>query len=229
MSGGGASVINIPVFLFLGMPFPLAMSTQKVSSTFWVLPASYNYLKGRKIDWTFLVAFSLVGLIGAYLGVQVILSLDTRVMEVVIGILVLSLVTYTYFKKDVGLKEVRIYSPAKRFIAYPLALILGFYESIFGSGNGILFSVVTFYTRGMDFVDALGYYFAVAFPWVVFAAGLLIFKGYFSFAVMIPAVLGSLIGGFIGSKYAKYKGNQFIKTMFVVIGGILGLKLLLEI
>ncbi len=90
-----------------------------------------------------------------------------------------------------------------------------------------MFAITTFHTKGFDFMDALGYYFSVAFPWVVFAAFLLIQKGFFDINVAIPIVIGSLIGGYIGSKYAKYKGNKFIKMMFVIIGGILGIKLLL--
>ncbi len=229
MSGGGASMINIPVFLALGIPFPLAMVAQKISSAFWVLPASRNYLKGRKIDWVFLILFALIGLVGVYIGVQFIIQVNKEIMERVIGVLILSLVIYTYFKKDVGVSEHKVYSKFRQRLSYVFALILGFYESIFGSGNGIMFSMVAFYTRGFDFVDALGYYFSVAFPWVVFAAILLVSKGYFSWSVVIPAVLGSFIGGYIGSKYARYKGNEFIKMMFIVIGGILGFKLVLGI
>lgn len=229
MSGGGASVINIPVLLALGTPFPVAMVAQKISSAFWVLPASRNYLKGRKVDWMFLILFAIVGLVGVYAGVQFIVQVNKEVMGRVIGALILCLVTYTLFKKDVGMLEHKTCSKFRQGLAYVFALILGFYESIFGSGNGIMFSMVTFYTRGFDFVDALGYYFSVAFPWVVFAAILLVAKGYFSWSVVIPSVLGSLIGGYIGSKYARYKGNDFIKMMFVIIGGILGLKLVLGI
>lgn len=229
MSGGGASVINIPVFLWLGISYPLAIAAQKVSSAFWLLPASSNFLKGRKVDWLFLTIFSILGLVGSYLGVLVVLSVNQRIMGFVIGVLILVLVIHTYFKKDVGLKEQPVYSKARQSIAYIFAPILGFYESIFGSGNGIMFSIVALYTRGFDFIDALGYYFLVAFPWVVFAAILLIQKGYYDLSVMIPALLGSIIGGYFGSKFAKYKGNKFVKMMFIIVGGLLGLKLILGI
>ncbi|MFZ2149550.1 MAG: sulfite exporter TauE/SafE family protein [Minisyncoccia bacterium] len=226
MSGGGASVINIPVLLFLGIPFPVATVSQKISSAFWVLPASFNYLKGRKVDWKFLIIFGLIGLVGVYAGVQFVVSVNGRLLEFIIGALILILVTYTFFRKDIGLSEQKIYSKFRQSLAYVFALILGFYESIFGAGNGIMFAMTTFYTRGFDFMDALGYYFSVAFPWVVFAAFLLIRKGFFDIHVAIPIVIGSLIGGYVGSKYAKYKGNKFIKMMFIIIGSILGLKLL---
>lgn len=227
MSGGGASVINIPVLLWLGVSFPMATAAQKVSSTFWVLPASYNYLKDRRINWTFLIIFSLVGLVGAYFGTMFILNIDQRILQIVIGVLILILVAYTFLSRNMGLAAEKVYSKFRRSTAYVFALILGFYEGIFGAGNGIMFSIVTLKTRGFDFVDALGYYYSVAFPWCIFAAGLLISKGYFDLGIMVPIVCGSLIGGYIGSKYAKYKGNKFIKVVFMIVGTILGVKLIL--
>lgn len=226
MSGGGASVIIIPAFLLMGISFPLATAAQKVSSIFWVLPAAYNYLKDRKVDWFFLLLFSGVGLLGVYIGVSLVVLVNPRVMQIVIGILILILVTYTLFKNDIGLAENQVYSKIRKGVSYIFAPILGFYEGIFGSGNGIMFAFVTLKTRGFDFVDALGYYFAVAFPWEIFAAIILLSQGYFDWAIMVPTVLGSVIGGYIGSRYAKYKGNKFIKTMFVVIGAVLGIMLL---
>ena len=50
MSGSGASIIIAPVLLSLGIPFPAIVAANSASGLFWVVPASYNYLKGRKID-----------------------------------------------------------------------------------------------------------------------------------------------------------------------------------
>lgn len=164
---------------------------------------------------------------GAYFGVTFILNVDQRVMQIVIGIVILLLVGYTFSSRNMGLAEEKVYSKFRRLLAYFFALILGFYEIIFGSGNGIMFAIVTLKTRGFDFIDALGYYYSIAFPWCLFGAVLFISKGYFDLGVMVPVVCGSLIGGYIGSKYAKYKGNKFIKIVFMIIGTILGVKLLL--
>lgn len=225
ISGGGASIINLPVFLALGMSFPLATAVQKVSSAFWVLPAAYNYLHDRKIDWKFLATFTLVGLVGVYLGVLVVLALPKRTLELIVGVLILLLVAYTYFKKDLGLTSGKTYSVFRQALAYPGALLMGFYESIFGAGNGMLFAIIGFFTRGFDFVYALGYYFASAFLWCVFAAALLIQKGYLDIPVMAASVVGSVAGAYLGSKLGKYKGNAFIKLVFLVVGSVLGLKL----
>ncbi len=227
MSGGGTNIITFPVFLSLDISIPLALSISSLNGAFWVLPASRNYLKGRKIDWKFLIIFSLIGLIGCYFGVKFVLGISQRTFEIIVGPLIIFLVAYTYFKKDLGLDEHRVYSKTRQMLAYPFALILGFYENIFGSGNGILFSIVSFYTKGFDFIHALGHYYAISFTWCLFGAILFIRHGFYDVKLMFIAVTGSVIGAYLGSKYAKYKGNKFIKLVFVIVGGILGLKLLL--
>ena len=135
MSGGGASVLYIPVMLFLGISFPLATAAQKVSSMFWVLPASYNYFKGRNVDWQFLIWFSIIGLVGVYVGTLVVVAINQRIAGVIIGILILSLVAYVLLNKNVGLAETKVHSRLRQSIAYIFAPVLGFYEGFFGSGN----------------------------------------------------------------------------------------------
>jgi len=227
MSGGGTAIINIPVFLSLGFSVPLSLAIISLNNAFWVLPASFNYLKGRKIDWKFIFIFSLFGLIGTYFSIKFIIGLDKRTYELIAGPLILCLVAYTYFRKSLGLNEEKVYSKTRQMLAYPFALALGFWENAFAAGNGVMFSLVSFYTKGFDFISALGHYYAIAFPWCIVGAYLLISQGFYDTKIMPVAILGSVIGAYTGSKYARYKGNKFIKITFVVIGSILGLKLLL--
>ncbi|MDZ4227208.1 MAG: sulfite exporter TauE/SafE family protein, partial [Patescibacteria group bacterium] len=157
MSGGGTGIIIYPVFLSMGMSYPLVSATASIMSGFWVLPASRNYLKGRSVDWAFIVFFSLIGLLGAYLAVLLITSINQRALEIGVGVLILFLVAYTYFRKEFGLTEHRVYSRLRQMLAYPFALLSGFYEIVFGAGNGIAVTMLTLYTKGFDFIDGLGH------------------------------------------------------------------------
>lgn len=226
MSGGGSSIIAVPVFLSMGFSLPLAVATQSLSGAFWVLPSAFNYLKGKKIDWKFLLLFAGIGTIGSILGALVLVSLNQRLLTAIVGAIILFLIGFMNYRRNTGLKE-EIRSDKRKALAYYFSFPMGFYEGFFGSGNGIFFTLVTTYTRGFDLINALGHYYAVAFPWVVVGALVLILKGYYSLPLMIPAILGSLVGGYLGSKYARSQGNRFIKVAFTIVGIILGLKLLL--
>jgi uncharacterized membrane protein YfcA len=226
MSGGGASIITFPVFLAMGLPFPLVSSVSAVNSVFWVVPAARNYLKGKQVDWVFIGVFSFLGLIGSYLGVLLVVNVNQRILEICVGGVILCLVVYTYIRKGLGLKRRPIYSRMRQSLAYIFSIPLGFYETVFGSGNGIAFTMITFYTKGFDFIEGLGHYYAIAFFWVFFSATLLISKGFYDIRIMVLSTLGAILGAHLGSRYARSKGNAFIKFLFVMVGGILGLKLL---
>jgi len=226
MSGGGTNIIVLPVLLALGLPLPLVIAVSVTNSAFWVLPAAKNYLRKRKIDWLFIFFFSALGLFGSYLAVMLIVNIQQRLFEIIFGGIILLLVGFISHKKDLGLVSREITSKTRKSLAYPFAVLLGFYETIFGAGNGIAFTALTFYTRGFDFVNALGHYYAIAFSWTVFSAYLLIRRGFYDFNIMSVAVIGSVAGAYLGSRYAESRGNKFVKTLFVILGGILGLKLL---
>lgn len=226
MSGGGSSVISLPVFLWLGMSFPLAIAIQKVSAIFWVPAPAWNYLKDRNVDWTFLLLFAAIGLVGAYFGVRLIVSIPQRLLEIGVGIVLLLLVLHMTMQRTIGLKKTIVRSALRRAAAYPFALLMGFYEGVFGSGNGIIFSTVAVHTRGFNLTEAIGYYFAISFFWVTFTGGLLMWEGFINLSLMIPSIIGSVAGAYVGSAYAKYKGNAFMKIVFGVVGGLLGVKLL---
>ncbi|MFW5712192.1 MAG: sulfite exporter TauE/SafE family protein [Spirochaetia bacterium] len=226
MSGGGASVISLPIFLWAGVPLPTALSTHKICAMFWTPVSAWNYLRKGRIEWGFLLIFAVIGLAGAFFGVQLVVHIDQRVLEPIVGGFILLLVVYTWMHKDLGLHYRSAPKAAIPWFTYPAALVMGFYESILGSGNGIVFTALTCRLRGFDFLSALGHYFAVAFLWVAFSSFLYIERGFFDLSVAIAAVLGSLLGGYSGSRYAKYRGNRFVKSIFIVVGLVLGIKML---
>ena len=227
MSGGGSAIITIPAYLWLGIPFPTATAIHQASSCFWVLPASRNYLRGKKIDWKFLFIYAGIGLVGAILGTLLVSRVHTQSFKPFIGGLIICLVLWMATRKDVGTVESETApSQMKKFLMYLSAPILGFYESFFGSGNGIIFSGLAIKLRGSDLMKALGSYYFIAFFWLVAAVIILVKTGHYDLPLMLSATIGATLGGYFGSKFGRYKGNKFIKYAFIIIGTVLGLKLL---
>lgn len=225
MSGGGSSMIMTPVWLTLGFPLPVAIASNVVNGTTWTLIAGRNYLRGHDVDWRLMGGLVVFGLLGAFLGTQVIVGGDSKIIQRIIGLIILSLVSFAFFRKDFGLESKP--PTVTRFVTAFFGLPLGFYEAFFGSGNGIFTSAVLTSTRGFKMLEALGYYYVMAFAWCGFSAFIYISGGNWDLSLMVPSTLGSVVGAALGSRIGRKQGAEFVKTLFIVVGAILGLKLLL--
>ncbi len=227
MSGAGSGMITIPVWLMLGYSMPTALAAGKVSGALWTPVAARNYLKKEHVDWRLIAGLVSFGLVGAYLGALVVLSLDPRILQRIVGCLTLTLVAFSYLRPNFGITPK---PPAlNRMVTSALAFPLGFYEAFFGSGNGLFTSIMLSKARGFDLAKSLGYYYIVTFAWCAFAAYLYIHNGNGDLGLIIPSSIGALLGAMLGSSIGSRKGSRFVKNVAMGLGGVLGLKLLLGI
>ena len=225
MSGGSASALTTPAWLAMGVPLPTAVGTDKLAGACWTLLGARNFLAGRPVDWTLLGGMTLLGLLGAWAGTAVTLTVDPGLLQRVVGGLILVLLFVMVPQPQVGAAPgpPRLSRPATGAFALPL----GFYEGMLGSGNSLAATLVFSAGRGYDLIGALGHYYILAFAWCAFAAAAYASRGLFDLSLAVPAMIGSCAGGFLGSRLARRRGTGFVRGLFVTAGTILGLKLLL--
>jgi len=224
MSGGSASAITTPAWIALGVPLPTAVATDKVGGAMWTLLGARNYLRGRPVDWRLLGGMACLGLAGAWFGAAVTVRLDPTVLKRGVGGLILLMLTIMLLRPAIGARP----GPPRvsRLVAGTFALPLGFYEGMLGSGNSLVASLLFCLGRGYDLVAALGHYYLLAFSWCALAAVSYVGRGYYDLALMIPATVGSCAGGFLGSHLGSRRGSTFVRALFVLAGGLLGVRLL---
>jgi uncharacterized membrane protein YfcA len=225
LSGGSASALTTPAWLAMGVPLPTAVGTDKLAGACWTLLGARNLLAGRAVDWTLLGAMAVLGVLGAWAGTAVTLSVDPQLLKRVVGGLILALVLVTLLRPELGAAPgpPRLSRPATGAGALPL----GFYEGMLGSGNSLAATLLFSAGRGYDLIVALGHYYILAFAWCAFAAAVYAGRGHFDLSLALPAVAGSCAGGFLGSRLARRHGTGLVRGLFVAAGAILGLKLLL--
>ncbi len=225
MCGGGSNMISTPFWLMMGFSLPVAMATNTLAGAMWTLVAARNYLRGHEIDWRLIGNMVVCGLIGAYFGAQVVMRSDPKNMQRIIGVIILSLVAYTFFKKEFGIESKP--PSTSRFLTSLAGFPLGFYESFFGSGNSLITSAILTKTRGFKLLEALGYSYVLSFFWCLFASIMYGSGGNWKLSLIIPSVLGAVCGASVGSHIGAKKGTRFVKGLFISIGSVLGVKLLL--
>lgn len=223
MSGAGAAMLTTPVWLALGFPLPVAIASNQLNGASWTLIAARNYLRGSVLDWPLIRWMICFGLVGAYGGTVIVRQADGHMLQRVIGAIILVLVVVVACNPALGNSTREPCLP--RFSTGVLAFPLGVYEAFFGSGNGLFTSTLLSKARGFNLITSLGYYYILAFAWNCFAVSIYVTSGYGNAGLMAPSTVGSMLGAYIGSRLGRRKGNRFVRALFLVLGGLLGLKL----
>ncbi len=224
MSGGSASAITTPAWLALGIPLPLAVATDKLQGALWTLLGARNYLRSRPVDGRLLGLMVVVGLAGAWMGARVTLRLDPAALRPAVGAVILALMAVMLLRPNVGAET----GPPRvgRGTMAAVALPLGVYEGMLGSGNGILTTLLFSSGRGMEIATALGHYFVLAFAWCALAAAVYAAHGVFDAALALPAAAGGCLGGYAGSRLASVRRPAVLRAIFLGTGAMLGSYLL---
>jgi uncharacterized membrane protein YfcA len=225
MSGAGASMLTTPIWLSLGFPLPVTIASNQMNGAAWTLIAARNYLKGKLLDWPLLRAMVFFGLAGAWAGTFIVRCIDGLLLQRVIGIIILCLVVMVALNPALGRIESAPY--LSRLQTGVLAFPLGCYESFFGAGNGLFTSLILTKVRGLSLLTALGYYYVVAFTWNCFSVAIYTSAGLADTRLMLPYTAGSMLGAYFGSRLGRRKGYGLVRTLFLLLGCMLGLKLAL--
>lgn len=225
MSGGSSSALTMPAWLALGVPLPTAVATDKVAGVLWTLLGARNYLRGRAVDWRLIGGMLVPGLLAAWFGAALTVRLNPALLKHFVGGMILLLIGVMLRRPRLG--AVPQEPHLSRTVMSAAAVPVGFYEGLLGSGNGLVASILFCWGRGFDILGALGHYYILAFAWSGLAAVSYVSHGYHDVALMVPATIGASAGGYLGSRVASLKGTAFVRGLFVVVGGALGIKLLL--
>lgn len=229
LSGGGAGLIQLPVLIFLGLPFGVAVATHKVATVALGIGATARHLKESHIERKFALFIVVTGLPGVILGASFILQVPDRMAEIALGVLTLSLSTYSFFSPELG----QSYHPAHRnsrgYLLGGLALfVIGILNGSLTSGTGLFVTLWLVRWFGLDYKRAVTYtLILVGLFWNGAGAITLGILGEIHWLWIPALLLGSVIGGYVGAHLAIVKGNKLIKRSFEVVTLLVGLKLVI--
>jgi len=225
ISGGGA-LIAFPFLLFIGLEPKVAIAIMIVSTLGIAVGAIPNFVRKKKIIWDKIIPFTLLGILGAFIGSNLLINLNEEFFSKIIAFILILLLCIFFINKDFGIKEIKK-SKKNNLFGYVIYFLLAIYSSFFGvaSGTFIIYCLVYFF--GMTFIQAnatdLFVLFFVSFTaFLVFA-----YNGILEYSILAIFLFGTVIGGHIGSSIAIKKGEKWVKIVIFVVMIITILKLLL--
>ncbi|MCB1799711.1 MAG: sulfite exporter TauE/SafE family protein [Gammaproteobacteria bacterium] len=227
-AGGGAGLLQLPVLIFLGLPFGVALATHKIASVALGVGATLRHLREGGLQRRFVVFILATGIPGVLLGASVILQVPGRYAEIALGVLTLGLGVYSVAKGGMGLVEAPRNRQGRGLWLGGLGLFaIGVLNGSLTSGTGLFVTLWLVRWFGADYRQAVAYTLVlVGMFWNGSGAIALGILGDVRWDWLPALLLGSLLGGYAGAHLAILKGNVWIKRAFEVVTLLVGLKLI---
>ena len=228
-SGGGAGLLQLPVLIFLGLPFGVALATHKVASVALGVGATVRHLRENSLERYFTLFMLATGLPGVIIGASIILHVPGRMAEVALGCLTLGLGLYSGSRKSLG----QDYHPVHRdrfgmTLGGVVLFALGVLNGSLTSGTGLFVTLWLVRWFGLDYKRAVAYTLVlVGLFWNGTGALTLGMLGSIKWDWLPALLAGSLLGGYAGAHLAIRQGNRWIKRAFETIAILVGIKLIM--
>lgn len=212
---GGGGLIMMPALLFAGVPPLQALGTNKLQSMFGTGMALHNYWRSGLVEWRRNRLTVLVVFVGAVIGVLVVQSLDTKLLNLVIPVLLVASAIYILLSPRMSDEDAHHRVSSKGYA--PIGGAIGLYDGFFGPGAG------TFYTTSLVALRGYGLTKASAvtklFNFTSNVASVLIFAlgGHLLWLLGLCMAVGAMAGAWIGSHTALKFGARLIRPLLVMI------------
>lgn len=213
---GGGSFITQPALIALGIPPQMAVA-HDISACIGTTGAIYHYFERKKmIRKEYLFWFLPGTIIGALIGVNILVSVSPDIIEKTIGITALVWVFVILFlKPDSGIVK-------KEPIAYwkPVAVISGFafgiYTGFSGAGSGIMLTIIFVQLFGMTFLEKKGMNAILHIVGMVMALAAYIYHRLIYWPLLLPMMASAAAAGYLGSHISFKMGDRKLKLVFSV-------------
>lgn len=227
---GGGGLIQLPA-LVIAVPkdvaTPFILGTNKLSSFFGTLSASWVYLRKIKVQLVLLAPLVIGAFAGSTVGAALSRYVPREVLTPIVLVAVVAVGLYTLFKPKMGLHHEPRHTAARAIAwrAAAIGLAVGFYDGILGPGTGSFFVILI--------VGALGYGFLQASVNAKIAnlttnlAALAVYGVHGEVILVLGLAMAVLnvTGGFIGAHMATRRGSGFVRIVFLVTLSLLIVKL----
>jgi uncharacterized membrane protein YfcA len=221
---GGGGLIQIPALLVLMPQSTLAtlFGTNKFAAVWGTLSAAVQYGRQVVLPWRSVLPAAAAALVFSFLGAHTVSVINPAVLRPLILVLLLAVLAYTLWKKDLGALHAPRLTPGQQtWIGLATGAVVGFYDGFFGPGTGsyLIFAFVGLF--GFSFLIASASAKVVNVVTNFAALGYFVFQGDVLYATAVPMALCNVAGSLAGSRMALRRGSGFVRGLFIVVVGAL--------
>ena len=220
---GGGGLIQLPAMLIYlpgasTLPLGVVFGTNKLAAICGTAAAAVQYARRVRIRWHSILPAGIAAFIFSFLGARVVSSLDAQKLKPFIWVLLVGVAIWTYRRKDFGnLHAPKFLAHHERLAGVGVGMALGFYDGFFGPGTGSFLIFLFIGLFGFDFLSASASAKAINFATNLSAVIYFAATDQILYQFAVPMGACNMLGSLVGTRLAIWKGNQFVRGVFLVI------------
>ncbi|MDD2593136.1 MAG: sulfite exporter TauE/SafE family protein [Bacteroidales bacterium] len=216
---GGATIISISVFNWLGLPLTIANGTNRVAIIMQTLSSNAVFFKNKVIPykniWRQALAIVIGSLIGAVFAVNVKEDFFRYALMVVIVIMIVSM--FINPKSWTVGKENNANFKRNEWLTIIVFFIIGLYGGFIHVGVGYYILFAGIYLMGYDVIKASAFKNFLVFFYVSISFIIFIINGLVNWEYGLVHGIGNIIGALIAARISLTKSINFVKWLIVAI------------
>ncbi|MEI8170940.1 MAG: TSUP family transporter [Rhodoferax sp.] len=224
---GGGGLILVPALfaVFPTAPPATLFGTNKGASVWGTAFATVQFSRRVEMRWAALLPAAAASFVAAFAGAWLVTVVSPAYLRKVLPGVLLAVLIYTLFKKELGRHHAPRFSGAKEaYLASAIGAVIGFYDGFFGPGTGSFLVFLFVRLLGYDFLSASASAKLINTTTNVASLVLFIAKGHIWWHFVLAMALANVAGSLLGTRLALKHGTGFVRLVFIGVVSALILK-----
>ncbi|MGB5189966.1 sulfite exporter TauE/SafE family protein [Robiginitalea sp.] len=223
---GGASLISLPVLIFLGLPPAVANGTNRVAIVLQTAIAVAGFKSKGVSTFPFNIYLGISALLGSVIGAYIAVDIKGETFNRILAIIMVVVVLIIIFKPKVNVAELEERITGKYLWIGMLAFFfIGIYGGFINAGIGFIIIIFLHYVHRLSLVRTNATKVAVVFIYTLAALVVFALNDKVIWKVGLVLALGNGLGAWFSSRISVDKGDGYIKIFLIGMVLVMAVKL----
>ncbi len=223
---GGASLISLPVLIFLGLPPAVANGTNRVAIVVQNTMGVMGFKSKGVSTFPFNAYLGVSALVGAILGAYLAVDIKGDTFNRILAIIMVAVVLIIIFSPGIKLDKLHERISGKHlWLGIVGFFFIGIYGGFINAGIGFIIILFLHYVNHLTLVRANATKVAVVLMYTLAALAVFVFNDKVIWEVGLVLAIGNGLGAWVSSRVSVNRGDGFIKTFLIIMVVAMAIKL----
>lgn len=227
MLAGSGSLLTLPLLIFMGLPVTVANGTNRIAILLQSIVGVREFKQKKVFEWKDGLWLTIPATIGALFGSILAVELDERLMNRIIGGLLVVMFFVILYKPEKWVNEQAGVAKAKpNFLRFVIFFAIGFYGGFIQAGVGFFLLAGLVLGAGYDLLKANAIKVLIVLVYTIVALAVFIINKQVDYFLGIVLGIGSMFGAWLATHVAVTRGIGFIRWFLLVTVLAVAIKML---